>query len=90
MLFGEGRWKTWQEDAVVLPGRGEVKGRPAVGNQSGKLLLCHFRIGNLQLGDTFFLSCQLEALGKVVMFLEAKQIHLSYFSPEFWILPQEV
>lgn len=83
MHFGEGRWKRWQEEAIVVPSRGEVKGRPAVGNQGGKLLLCHFRIGNLRLGETFFLLCQLEDLGKVVMFLEAKQIHLSYFSPEF-------
>lgn len=54
MHFGEGGWKRWQEEGIVLPSRGEVKGRPAVGNQGGKLLLCHFGIGNLQLGETFF------------------------------------
>lgn len=77
MHFWGGGWKTWQEAAIILPGREKVESRPAAGSQGGKLLLCHFRIGNLQSGETFFLSCQLEALGNVVMFLETKQTNLS-------------
>lgn len=49
-----GGWKRWQEAAIILPGREQVESRPAAGSQGGKLLLCHFRIGNLQSGETFF------------------------------------
>lgn len=77
MHFWGGGWERWQEAAIILPGRGEVESKPAAGSQGGKLLLCHFRTGNLQSGETFFLFFQLEAFGNVVMFLETKQINLS-------------